>query len=66
MIARLAAKRCGQNDIQAIERTIDHMRFATMNVSADELIELNETFHDHIHAVSQPIPRWNDRASKVS
>ena len=53
MIAGLAAKRRGQNQFRAIETTIDQFRSATMNAFADELIALNETFHDQIHAASE-------------
>ena len=53
MIARLAAKRITQDAVRALEQTIDKMRTASLNAAADDLIELNETFHDQIHAASE-------------
>lgn len=53
MIARFAAKRCGHNEIRTIETTIDQMHSATKNASADDLIALNEAFHDQIHGASE-------------
>jgi DNA-binding GntR family transcriptional regulator len=53
MIARLAAKRINQDAIHALEHTIVRMRTASSNAAADDLIELNETFHDQIHVASE-------------
>jgi DNA-binding GntR family transcriptional regulator len=53
MIARLAAKRISRDAIHALEQTIGRMRTASSNAAADDLIELNETFHDQIHVVSE-------------
>lgn len=53
MIARLAAKRVTQDAVRALEQTIDRMRTASLNAAADDLIELNETFHDQIHTASK-------------
>lgn len=53
MIARLAAKRLKTDAIEALEHTVDLMRTATANAEADDLITLNETFHDQIHVASE-------------
>jgi DNA-binding GntR family transcriptional regulator len=53
MIAHLAAKRIGKDAVASIEATVERMRVATENGEADELISLNEIFHDQIHVASQ-------------
>jgi DNA-binding GntR family transcriptional regulator len=53
MIAHLAAKRLGKDAVASIEATVERMRVATENGEADELISLNEIFHDQIHVASQ-------------
>ncbi len=53
MIARLAAKRLQPNAVEALQHTIEQMRIATTDAAADELIALNETFHDQIHIASK-------------
>ncbi|MEZ2128242.1 MULTISPECIES: GntR family transcriptional regulator [unclassified Sinorhizobium] len=53
MIAHLAAKRITKEDAAKIDATVALMRTATENGLADELIALNETFHDQIHVASR-------------
>ncbi|WP_178119191.1 GntR family transcriptional regulator [Agrobacterium rubi] len=53
MIAHLAAKRLAPEARHALERTIEKMQSATAEGGVDELIALNETFHDQIHVASQ-------------
>jgi DNA-binding GntR family transcriptional regulator len=53
MIAHLAAKRLGKEAASALEAIVEKMRIATRNGQADELIALNETFHEQIHVASQ-------------
>jgi len=53
MIAHLAAKRISRDEAGRIEATIGLMTAATRAGSADELIALNETFHDQIHVSSR-------------
>lgn len=50
MIARLAAKRLKTDAVEGLEKTVNQMRIASSNAAADDLITLNEMFHDQIHA----------------
>jgi DNA-binding GntR family transcriptional regulator len=53
MIAHLAAKRLTKEAAGDLAATVEKMKTATENGEADELIALNETFHDQIHTASQ-------------
>ncbi|MEK1893721.1 MAG: GntR family transcriptional regulator [Rhizobium sp.] len=53
MIAHLAAKRISKNEAETIEAIVAQMKTATAAGSPDELIALNETFHDQIHVSSR-------------
>lgn len=53
MIAHLAAKRIGQDEAVNLEDTVARMKTATENGIADDLIALNETFHEQIHLASR-------------
>jgi DNA-binding GntR family transcriptional regulator len=53
MIAHLAAKRIDSDAATAIEATVEKMRIATDKGEADQLISLNEVFHEQIHVASQ-------------
>lgn len=53
MIAHLAAKRITKDDAAKIDATVALMQKATESGLADELIALNETFHDQIHVASR-------------
>ncbi|KKB07088.1 GntR family transcriptional regulator [Devosia geojensis] len=53
MIAHLAARRIGEADIAQLETTMTAMADATERADADQLIALNETFHDCIHRASR-------------
>ena len=53
MIARLAAKRTDKPSGAELLATVDLMKTATKSGDADQLIALNETFHDHIHRSSR-------------
>ncbi|MBB3562859.1 DNA-binding GntR family transcriptional regulator [Rhizobium sp. BK512] len=53
MIAHLAAKRITQEEAGKLSDTVASMKAATANGVADELIALNETFHEQIHIASR-------------
>jgi DNA-binding GntR family transcriptional regulator len=53
MIAHLAAKRLDPDTRRMLEQTIERMQVATDGGGVDDLIGLNETFHDQIHLASQ-------------
>ncbi|MBP1849297.1 GntR family transcriptional regulator [Rhizobium halophytocola] len=53
MIGHLAAKRISDDACQALQATVRLMEAATSSGNADELIALNETFHDQIHRASR-------------
>jgi DNA-binding GntR family transcriptional regulator len=53
MIAHLAAKRLTKPAASDLQATINLMIEATRNGAPDDLIALNESFHDQIHTASQ-------------
>ncbi|OBZ95794.1 GntR family transcriptional regulator [Pararhizobium polonicum] len=53
MIAHLAAKRLTKPAASDLQATINLMVEATRNGAPDDLIALNESFHDQIHTASQ-------------
>jgi len=53
MIAHLAAKRLSKTAATELQATIGLMTEATRSGAADDLIALNETFHEQIHVASQ-------------
>ncbi|UXS04712.1 GntR family transcriptional regulator [Agrobacterium tumefaciens] len=53
MIGHLAAKRISAEAADALRATVMLMDAATSSGNADELIVLNETFHDQIHKASR-------------
>lgn len=53
MIGRLAARRMSDESKPALKATVKLMEVATASGNADELIALNETFHDQIHRASR-------------
>lgn len=53
MIGHLAARRIDDEGRTALKATVNLMEAATASGNADELIALNETFHDHIHRASR-------------
>ncbi|MDK1494335.1 GntR family transcriptional regulator [Sinorhizobium sp. 7-81] len=53
MIGHLAAKRISAEAAEALKATVKLMEAATSSGNADELITLNETFHDQIHKASR-------------
>ncbi|MCO5731335.1 GntR family transcriptional regulator [Rhizobium sp. SSA_523] len=53
MIGHLAAKRVSDEACRAIEATVRLMETATVSGNADELIALNESFHEQIHRASR-------------
>jgi DNA-binding GntR family transcriptional regulator len=53
MIGHLAAKRISAEAAGALKATVMLMDAATSSGNADELIVLNETFHDQIHKASR-------------
>ncbi|WP_210363239.1 GntR family transcriptional regulator (plasmid) [Rhizobium sp. T1470] len=53
MIAHLAAKRISKTEADTLEVIVVQMKTATAAGSPDELIALNETFHDQIHVSSR-------------
>jgi DNA-binding GntR family transcriptional regulator len=53
MIAHLAARRLAQSAGPRLQATVDLMTEATASGAADDLIALNETFHEQIHVASQ-------------
>lgn len=53
VVARLAADRAGDDDRAAIDATLVRMAVATQRADADQLIALNEIFHDTIHVASR-------------
>lgn len=53
MIGHLAAKRVSDEACQALQATVRLMETATISGNADELIALNETFHEQIHRASR-------------
>lgn len=53
MIAHLAAKRLTKPAAANLQATVNLMVRATKDGAPDELIALNETFHDQIHTASQ-------------
>ncbi|MGH0348826.1 GntR family transcriptional regulator [Sinorhizobium meliloti] len=53
MIAHLAAKRIEKDEIQKLQEIVTRMANATEHGIADDLISLNETFHEQIHIASR-------------
>ncbi|SFA73499.1 DNA-binding transcriptional regulator, GntR family [Rhizobium sp. NFR07] len=53
MIAHLAAKRIDEKGRAELLAVAERMKEATASGDADCLVELNETFHEHIHKSSQ-------------
>ncbi|PSS64577.1 GntR family transcriptional regulator [Ensifer sp. NM-2] len=53
MIGRLAARRMSEDSKPTLKATVGLMEAATASGNADELIALNETFHDQIHRASR-------------
>ena len=53
MIAHLAAKRIEKTEAAKLEDIVSLMRKATEDGVADDLISLNETFHEQIHIASR-------------
>lgn len=53
MIGHLAAKRMSSEEAEALRATVSLMETATLAGNADELIALNETFHEQIHRASR-------------
>ncbi|EHS49027.1 transcriptional regulator, GntR family [Rhizobium sp. PDO1-076] len=53
MIGRLAARRIADDSKSALTATVKLMEAATSSGNADELILLNETFHEQIHRASR-------------
>lgn len=53
MIAHLAARRLSDEGATELRATVNLMRDATASGAADDLIALNETFHEQIHVASQ-------------
>ncbi|MFK3781653.1 GntR family transcriptional regulator [Agrobacterium sp. NPDC089420] len=53
MIAHLAAKRIGKDEARILEEIVVRMNKATEEGIADDLIALNETFHEKIHIASR-------------
>ncbi|OWV97321.1 GntR family transcriptional regulator [Rhizobium sp. R72] len=53
MIAHLAAKRITKDEALKLGETVALMNAATENGGADDLIALNETFHEKIHVASR-------------
>lgn len=53
MIGRLAARRIADDRKPALAATVKLMEVATSSGNADELIVLNETFHEQIHIASR-------------
>ncbi|MBD9638906.1 GntR family transcriptional regulator [Ensifer sp. ENS07] len=53
MIGRLAARRMSDDSKPTLKATVGLMEAATASGNADELIALNETFHDQIHRASR-------------
>lgn len=53
MIAHLAAKRIEKTEAEKLEEIVALMRTATEDGAADDLISLNETFHEQIHIASR-------------
>jgi len=53
MIARLAAQRIDKDAATAMKATVAAMTKASDRSDADELVELNEVFHEQIHVASQ-------------
>jgi DNA-binding GntR family transcriptional regulator len=53
MIAHLAAKRIGRDEAGRLEEIVAQMNKATEDGIADDLITLNETFHEQIHIASR-------------
>lgn len=53
MIGHLAAKRITDEACKALQATVRLMETATTSGNADELIALNETFHEQIHRASR-------------
>ncbi|MDH2328145.1 GntR family transcriptional regulator [Cereibacter sp. SYSU M97828] len=52
-IARLAAQRITDADIPALQQVLDDMRRATADGGVEDLIRLNEVFHDHIRSIAR-------------
>lgn len=53
MIGHLAARRMSKEATTALRATVGLMEVATSSGDVDELIALNETFHDQIHQASR-------------
>lgn len=53
MIGHLAARRMSKDAVIALKATVNLMDVATSSADVDELIALNETFHDQIHRASR-------------
>lgn len=53
MIGHLAARRMSKEATTALRATVSLMEVATSSGDVDELIALNETFHDQIHQASR-------------
>jgi len=53
MIAHLAAKRITNEEARKLSDTVALMKAATADGGADDLIALNETFHEQIHIASR-------------
>jgi DNA-binding GntR family transcriptional regulator len=53
MIAHLAARRLSPSAGPDLRATVDLMTTATASGAADDLIALNETFHEQVHVASQ-------------
>ncbi|EJJ25227.1 transcriptional regulator [Rhizobium sp. CF142] len=53
MIAHLAAKRITKEEARKLSDTVALMKAATADGVADDLIALNETFHEQIHIASR-------------
>lgn len=62
-IAQLAARRCDDAEATALGGILQAMREATAQGGPEDLITLNETFHNHIHmmARSKYLGRLTDR-----
>jgi DNA-binding GntR family transcriptional regulator len=53
MIARLAAQRIKEADRASLQEILTRMRVETDHGAPDELIALNEIFHNHIHKIAR-------------
>lgn len=53
MISRLAAQRVSDSGAKGLRETADAMAVASETANVDDLISLNEVFHEQIHVASQ-------------